>query len=74
MDLDFLGLGWARFGLDISIRPIPLLFGSNNYPNTIWAQKINFQCKHFQLPNLNDSLTKDEKLEKSIDISSIKRG
>ena len=40
MDLGFLRMGWAQFGLDISIRLIPLPFEPNNYSNTIWAQKF----------------------------------
>ena len=39
MDLDFLRLGWARFEFDIFIRLIPLLFGSNNYSNTVLTKK-----------------------------------
>ena len=47
MDLSFLGLGRARFRFDISIQPIPLPFGQNNYSNIIWAQNCIFSVNNY---------------------------
>ena len=46
MDLGFLKLGLAQFRLDISIRPISLPFGPNNYSSTIWVQKFIFSVNN----------------------------